>query len=117
MHHLASRFLKKRSHRFYLFNKLLIHSEGRVFNVEKMVEVKSPILLRDIEGRFGILFKLFVAEGSKKELLDTNKIVAINLKKEESILLVDKNDNFWELFRNRKGHYNLKRLKSKSCEN
>ena len=81
--------------------------------MEEMVEITSPVCLRDIEGKLGILFKLLTAEGSKKELLDTDKIVTINLKREESIVLVDRNDNFWELFRNKKGHYNLKRLEGK----
>jgi len=78
-----------------------------------MVEIKSPVCLRDIEGRLGILFKLLMAEGLKKELLDTDKLIAINLKKEESVALMDKNDNFWELFRNKKGRYFVRRLGNK----
>jgi len=76
----------------------------------KMVEIKSPVCLRDIESRLGILFKLLMAEGLKKELFDTDKLVAINLKKEESVALMDRNDNLWEIFRNKKGRYSVRRL-------
>ena len=37
-------------------------------------------------------------------------MVAINLKKEESIVFMDRNDNLWELFRNKKGRYFVRRL-------
>jgi hypothetical protein len=75
-----------------------------------MVEIKAPIKLKDLECKLGVLFKSFVAEVSKKELLD-DEIIMISLKREESIVLMDGNDNLWELFKNRKGRYNLKRLK------
>jgi hypothetical protein len=38
-------------------------------------------------------------------------MIAIDLRREESIVLMDRDDNLWELFKNKKGHYNLKRLK------
>jgi hypothetical protein len=81
-----------------------------------MVKIKAPIRLKDLECKLGILFKSLVATVSKKELLDTKKIVAISLKREESIVLMDGNDNLWELFKNRKGHYRLKRLKGNRHE-
>jgi len=34
-------------------------------NVEKMVEIKSPVRLKDLEGKFGVLFKVLMAEGLK----------------------------------------------------
>jgi hypothetical protein len=76
-----------------------------------MVEIKAPVKLKGLECKLGVLFKSLVAEVSKKELLETEKIVAINLKKEESIVLMDAKDNLWELFKNRKGHYSLRKLK------
>jgi hypothetical protein len=36
----------------------------------------------------------------------------LNLKKGESIALLDKEDNFFELSRNARGRYNLRRLKN-----
>jgi len=78
-----------------------------------MVEIKAPVRLKDLEGRLSILFKLLIGEGLKKELFDTDKMVTINLKREESIVLMDREDDLWELFKNKKGHYNLKRLKGK----
>jgi hypothetical protein len=80
-----------------------------------MVEIKAPIKLKDLECKLGVLFKLFVVEFSKKELLD-DEIIMISLKREESIVLMDGNDNLWELFKNRKGRYNLKRLKGNQHE-
>jgi hypothetical protein len=81
-----------------------------------MVEIKAPVKLKDLECKLGILFKSLVAEVSKKELLYTEKMVAINLKREESIVLMDAKDNLWELFKNRKGHYSLRKLKRKQHE-
>lgn len=80
------------------------------------MEIQSPVKLKDLEGRLGIVFKLLTGEGFKKELFDTDKIVTINLKKEESIVLMDRNDNLWELFKNKKGRYNLRKLKGKHHE-
>lgn len=99
--------------KLHLFNKLLIRSKKEAINVERMVEIKSPVRLKDLEGKFGVLFRLFMAEGQKKVLFDTDKMVAINLKKEECIALIDKNENFWELSRNKRGQYIIRRLKSK----
>jgi len=79
-----------------------------------MVEIKAPVKLRDLECKLGVLFKSLVAEVSKKELLDAEKLVTISLKREESIVLIDGNDNLWELFKGKKGHYNLKRLKGET---
>jgi hypothetical protein len=78
-----------------------------------MVEIKSPLKLRDLECKLGLLFKLVIGEGSKRELLDTEKMVAISLKREESIVFMDRDDNLWELFKNKKGRYSLRRLKGK----
>jgi len=44
-----------------------------------MVKVKSPVRFKDLEGKFGISLKGFVTKGSKKELSDTDKVVAIKL--------------------------------------
>jgi len=96
-----------------LFNKLLIRSKKELVNVEKMVEIKSPVRLKNLEGKFGVLFRVFMAEGQKKVLFDTDKMVAINLKREECIALIDKNENFWELLRNKRGRYTIRRLKNK----
>lgn len=82
-------------------------------NVKNMVEIKSPVRLKDLEGKFGVLFKALMAEGSKKELFDTDKMVAINLNKKECIAFVDRNDGFWELCRNKRGHYSIRKLKDK----
>jgi len=78
-----------------------------------MTEIKSPVRIKDLEGRFGISFKGFMAKGSKRELSDTEKVVVIKLEKEECIALIDANDNFWELCRNKKGRYGIKRLDDK----
>jgi len=54
-----------------------------------------------------------MVEVSKKQLFDNDKMVAINLKKEESIVFMDRNDNLWELFRNKKGRYFVRRLEDR----
>jgi len=64
----------------------------------------------ELEGTLGVLFRFFAARGSKRELLDTDKMIAIDLKKGESVVLMDRNDDFWELSRNGKGQHHLKRL-------
>ncbi len=80
-------------------------------NVKKMVEIKSPVRLKDLEGKVGISFKALLGiEGSKKELYDNDKLVIINLKKGECIAFLDGNDKIWELSRDGRGRYNLRKL-------
>jgi hypothetical protein len=75
-----------------------------------MVKIKCPVTLIELEGTLGVLFRYFAARGSKREFLDTEKMITIDLKKGESIVLMDRNDDFWELSRNGKGQHHLKRL-------
>ena len=80
-------------------------------NVKKMVEIKSPVRLKDLEGKVGISFKALLGiEGSKKELYDNDKLLIINLKKGECIAFLDGNDKIWELSRDGRGRYNLRKL-------
>ena len=79
--------------------------------MRKGIEIKSPVRVKDLEGRFHVLFKALVnADGSRKELFDTDKMVSIQLKKGECVALIDANDRFLELCRNGKGRYRLRRL-------
>jgi hypothetical protein len=78
-----------------------------------MVKIKSPVRFRDLEGTLGIFFRSFIARGSKREILDTEKMITINLKKGESVVLMDRNDDLWELSRNKKGRYNLNKLRGR----
>ena len=76
-----------------------------------MVEIKSPIRVKDLEGKAGVAFKALLGlEGAKRELYDSDRFLLINLDKGESIAFLDKEDNIWELSRNRRGRYNLRRL-------
>jgi hypothetical protein len=78
-----------------------------------MVEIKSPVRLKDIEGKAGITFKALLGiGGSKKEFYDSDRMLIITLEKGERIAFLDRDDNIWELSRNAKGRYNLRRLKS-----
>jgi hypothetical protein len=77
-----------------------------------MVEIKSPIRLRDLEGKAGIAFKALLGiEGSKKELYDNDKMLIINLEKGECIAFIDSENKVWELSRTIKGRYTLRKLK------
>ena len=77
-----------------------------------MVEIKSPIRVKDLEGKAGVAFKALLGlEGTKKELYDNDRLLIINLDKGESIAFLDKEDNIWELSRSRRGRYNLRKLK------
>ncbi|HKM59581.1 MAG: hypothetical protein ABSF65_05280 [Candidatus Bathyarchaeia archaeon] len=77
-----------------------------------MVEIKSPIRLKDLEGKAGIGFKALLGlEGSKKELYDNDKMIIINLQKGECIAFMDSENKVWELSRNSKGRYSLRKLK------
>ena len=79
-----------------------------------MVEIKSPIRLKDLEGKAGVAFKaLFGLEGTKKELYDNDRLIVIKLNKGESIAFLDKEDCIWELSRSKRGRYKLRRLKKK----
>jgi hypothetical protein len=76
-----------------------------------MVRIKSPVSLKDLEGKVGISFKALLGiEGSKKELYDNDKLLIIDLKKGECIAFLDSNDRIWELSRDGKGRYNLRKL-------
>ena len=80
--------------------------------MEIMVEIKSPIRVKDLEGKAGVAFKALLGlEGTKKELYDNDRLLIINLDKGESIAFLDKEDNIWELSRSRRGRYNLRKLK------
>ena len=78
-----------------------------------MVELKSPTWLKHVKGKFAILFNLLSINYKKNELNDTTKIVTINLKKNETIALIDKKGDFWQLKRNKNGKYTIAKLKNK----
>ena len=80
--------------------------------METLVEIRSPIRVKDLEGKAGVAFKALLGlEGTKKEIYDNDRLLIINLDKGECIAFLDKEDNIWELFRNRRGRYNLRKLK------
>jgi hypothetical protein len=82
-------------------------------NVETMVKIKSVVRIKDLEGKAGVAFKaLLDLEGSKKELYDSDRLLIINLERGECIAFLYRDDNIWELSRNRRGRYNLRRLKN-----
>lgn len=82
--------------------------------VKIMVEIKSPIKLKDLEGKAGVGFKTILGlEGAKKDLYDSDRMLIISLEKGECVAFVDRNDSVWELSRNTKGRYNLRRLTKK----
>jgi len=79
-----------------------------------MVEIKSPIKLKDLEGKAGVGFKTILGlEGAKRDLYDSDRMLIISLEKGECIAFLDRNDSAWELSRNAKGRYNLRRLAKK----
>jgi hypothetical protein len=79
--------------------------------MRKQIEIKSPVRAKDLEGRFHVFFKALVgADGSRRELFDTDKMVTLNLRKGEGTALIDEKGRFWELHRNERGRYTLKRL-------
>jgi hypothetical protein len=54
-----------------------------------------------------------MVEGQKKALFDTDKMVAINLKKEECIVLIDKNE-LLGAFKKQKGTIHYKEIKEQA---
>ncbi len=77
-----------------------------------MVSIKSPVRVKDLEGKAGLAFKALLGfEGSKKELYDNDKMLVINLEKGECIAFMDNENCIWELSRSVKGRYNLRKLK------
>ena len=81
-------------------------------NVKRMVKIKSPVRLKDLEGKVGVSFKALLGiEGSKKELYDSDRMLLISLEKGESVAFLDNNNDVWELSRSDKGRYNLRKLK------
>jgi hypothetical protein len=78
-----------------------------------MVKIVSPARLKGLRGRLAVLCRLLTGEIGKKELFDTDKMVAISLKGEESMAFIDKDDRLWELSKNTKGRYAVRRLKDR----
>ena len=77
-----------------------------------MVEIKSPIRVKDLEGKAGVVFKALLGlEGAKRELYDSDRLLLIKLDKGDCIAFLDREDNIWELSRSGKGRYSLRRLK------
>ena len=77
-----------------------------------MVEIKSPIRVKDLEGKAGVVFKALLGlEGAKRELYDSDRLLLIKLDKGDCIAFLDREDNIWELSRSSKGRYSLRRLK------
>ncbi len=77
-----------------------------------MVSIKSPIRVKDLEGKVGLAFKALLGiEGLKKELYDNDKLLVVNLEKGECVAFMDSENCIWELSRNVKGRYSLGKLK------
>ena len=63
--------------------------------METMVEIKSPIRVKDLEGKAGVAFKALLGlEGTKKELYDIDRLLIINLDKDESIAFFTRKTTF-----------------------
>jgi hypothetical protein len=77
-----------------------------------MVSIKSPVRVKDLEGKVGLAFKALLGiEGSKKELYDNDKMLVIDLAKGECVAFMDSENCIWELSRSIKGRYSLRKLK------
>ena len=78
-----------------------------------MVSIKSPVRVKDLEGKVGLAFKALLGiEGSKKELYDNDKMLVIELEKGECVAFMDSESCIWELSRSIKGRYSLRRLRN-----
>jgi hypothetical protein len=82
--------------------------------VVKVVKVTSPARLKVVKIRFAIFWRLFEGRICKKDIMDTNRVVAIDLKREEAIVLMDRNDQMWEIFKNKKGRHIVRRLRDRT---
>jgi hypothetical protein len=80
-----------------------------------MVKIKSPPTIKEIEGKFGVSFKGIVIGGKKTEVLDADKVI-IELKKKERALLIDANDKFYEIYRDKKGYYQIRKILKEPLE-
>ena len=62
-----------------------------------MVSIKSPVRVKDLEGKVGLAFKALLGiEGSKKELYENDKMLVINLEKGECVAFMDSENCIWE---------------------
>jgi hypothetical protein len=60
-----------------------------------MVEIKSPVRLKDIEGKAGISFKALLGiGGSRKEFYESDRLLIITLDKGECIAFLDRDEMF-----------------------
>jgi hypothetical protein len=81
--------------------------------MKAIVEMKSPIRSKKIlKEKLASFSKPFWGRGSRKEFYDSDRMLIITLEKGVCIEFLDRDDNIWELSRNAKGRYNLRKLKS-----
>lgn len=75
-----------------------------------MVKIKSPLRSKDLD--VGADFKgMFGIHGKAIEVFDNDRMVILNLKKNEKLAVFDKNDNQpYELSSNSKGRLNWRKL-------
>ena len=75
-----------------------------------MVKIKSPLRSKDLDA--GADFKgLFGVHGKTIEVFDNDRMVILNLKKNERLAIFDKNDNQpYELSSDSKGKLNWRKL-------
>jgi hypothetical protein len=85
----------------------------RVVSVGRMVKIVSPARLRSWKVRFAVFWRLLEGKVCRREIVDVDRVVAIDLRREESIALMDRNDQMWEVFKNRKGRYVVRRLRER----
>ena len=77
-----------------------------------MVSIKSPVKVKDLEGKVGLAFKALLGmEGSKKRNSDSDKMLVITLDKGECVAFIDSENCIWDLSRSIKGRYSLRKLK------
>jgi hypothetical protein len=88
--------------------RINIYAKG----VGVIVKIESPRVLKDWEARLGISFKEIVGKGGKKEMFDTGRMI-IQLKERERVVLIDNAEKMWELSRDKRGIYHIRKLLKK----
>jgi hypothetical protein len=76
-----------------------------------MVKLSSPKQRKNIRFRIKQLLGITASEE-----FDSDRLLVVDLEKGDAIALIDRNDNVLELSRNKRGHFDVKELRTSKSD-
>ena len=76
-----------------------------------MVKLRSPTQRKNIRLKIKELFGIAASEE-----FDSDRLLVVDLEKGDAIALIDRKDNVLELSRNKRGHFDVKELRTSKSD-